>query len=95
MDRTWRYVCGQIGARYVQRPIPLPVTTHADFVDRFWAGVTERTRIIFISHITSATALTFPVGEICRRAREAGILTIVDGAHAPGQVAAEPGDAGR
>ena len=86
MDRTWRYICDQIGARYVQRPIPLPVTTHADFVEHFWAGVTERTRIIFISHITSPTALTFPVAEICRRARAAGILTIVDGAHAPGQL---------
>ena len=86
MDRTWRYICGQIGVRYVQRPIPLPVTTHADFVERFWAGVTERTRVIFLSHITSPTALTFPVAEICRRARAAGILTIVDGAHAPGQV---------
>jgi isopenicillin-N epimerase len=86
MDRTWRYICGQIGVRYVQRPIPLPVTTHADFVEHFWAGVTERTRIIFISHITSPTALTFPVAEICRRARAAGILTILDGAHAPGQL---------
>ena len=86
MDQTWRYICDQIGARYVQRPIPLPVTTHANFVERFWAGVTEGTRIIFISHITSPTALTFPVAEICRRARAAGILTIVDGAHAPGQL---------
>ena len=86
LDRTWRYVCEQAGARYVRQPIPLPVTTHADFVDRFWAGVTGRTRIIFISHITSPTALTFPAAEICRRARAAGILAIVDGAHAPGQV---------
>ncbi len=86
LDRTWRYVCGQTGARYVQTPIPLPVTTHADFVERFWAGVSERTRLIFLSHITSPTALLFPVAEICRRARAAGILTIVDGAHAPGQI---------
>ena len=86
LDRTWRYICEQIGVRYVRRPIHLPVTTHADFVERFWAGVTERTRIIFISHITSPTALIFPVAEICRRARAAGILTIVDGAHAPGQL---------
>jgi isopenicillin-N epimerase len=86
MDRTWRYICDQINARYVQRPIPLPVTTHADFIERFWAGVTEQTRVIFLSHITSPTALTFPVAEICRRARAAGIVTIVDGAHAPGQL---------
>lgn len=85
LERTWRYVCAHVGACYVQRPIPLPVTTHADFVEHFWAGVTGRTRIIFLSHITSPTALTFPVAEICRRARAAGIVTIIDGAHAPGQ----------
>lgn len=86
MDRTWRFMCAQTGARYVRRPIPLPVTTPADFVEAFWAGVTERTRAIFISHLTSPTALIFPVAEICRRARSAGILTLVDGAHAPGQL---------
>ena len=86
MDRTWRYFCEKAGARYVQRHIPLPVTTHADFVELFWAGVTPKTKIIFLSHITSITALIFPVAEICKRAREAGILCIVDGAHAPGQI---------
>lgn len=86
MDRTWKVVCRKAGAKYVRRPIPLPVTSHAEFVEQFWAGVTERTRAIFISHITSPTALTFPVQEICRRARAAGLLTVVDGAHAPGQL---------
>ena len=86
MDRTWRFVCRRTGARYVRRPIPLPVTTQDDLVERFWSGVNERTRVIFISHITSPTALIFPVSEICRRARQAGLLTIVDGAHAPGQL---------
>ncbi len=94
LERTWRYICRQTGARTVQQPIPLPVTTHADFVERFWTGVTERTRVIFLSHITSPTALIFPVAEICRRARAAGILTIVDGAHAPGQVALNLGEVG-
>lgn len=94
LDRTWRYICGQTGARYVQTPIPLPVTTHADFVERFWAGVTPRTRVIFLSHITSPTALIFPAAEICRRARAAGILTIVDGAHAPGQIPLNLGELG-
>ncbi|MEA3350136.1 MAG: aminotransferase class V-fold PLP-dependent enzyme, partial [Chloroflexota bacterium] len=86
MDRTWRYICKQTGALYVQQPIPLPMTTREEFVERFWAGVTERTRVIFLSHITSPTALIFPVEEICRRAREAGLLCIIDGAHAPGQI---------
>jgi isopenicillin-N epimerase len=86
MDRTWRFVGAKIGARYIHRPVPMPVTTHAEFVETFWAGVTGRTRIIFISHLTSPTALILPAQAICRRAREAGILTIVDGAHAPGQI---------
>ncbi|MFZ5916882.1 MAG: aminotransferase class V-fold PLP-dependent enzyme [Chloroflexota bacterium] len=86
LDRTWRFVCRKTGARYVQRAVPLPVTDHADFVEHFWAGVTGRTRLIFISHITSPTALIFPVQELCRRARQAGLLSIVDGAHAPGHV---------
>lgn len=86
MDRTWRFVCNKTGARYVHHPIRLPVTSHEEFVEAFWAGTTERTRAIFISHITSPTALIFPVQEICRRAREAGLLSVVDGAHAPGQI---------
>jgi isopenicillin-N epimerase len=86
MDRTWRYVCKKTGAHYIHQPIPLPLTTPEDFVETFWSGVTPRTKVIFLSHITSPTALIFPVGEICRRARAAGLLCIVDGAHAPGQI---------
>ncbi len=83
MDRTWRKLCTEAGAAYVRVPIPLPVTTADDFIERVWAAVTPRTRVLFLSHLTSATALAFPVHELCRRAREAGIVSIVDGAHVP------------
>jgi isopenicillin-N epimerase len=86
VDRTWRYHCDRRGARYVVQPISLPVTTTDAIVEQLWAGVTERTRVISMSHITSGTALILPVAEVCRRARAAGILTAIDGAHAPGQI---------
>ncbi len=87
LDYTWNFVCGKTGAKYIRHPVPLPVTGHADFVESFWSAVTPHTKVIFISHITSPTGLIFPVEKICRRAREAGILTVVDGAHVPGHIA--------
>ncbi len=85
-DRTWRFLCEKTGAAYRAVSVPLPLESAEEIVARFWAGVSERTRVIYLSHITSPTALTFPVSEICRRARAAGILTIIDGAHAVGQL---------
>lgn len=85
-EYTWEHVCAKTGAVYVQRDIPLPLTTPEAFVDHLWAGVTPNTRVIFLSHITSPSALIFPVEEVCRRARAAGILTVIDGAHTPGQI---------
>lgn len=86
LDSTWRFVCASRGASYINRPVPLPVTSPEEVVQCIWAGVTSRTRVIFLSHITSPTALTFPVAELVSRAREASILTVIDGAHVPGQL---------
>lgn len=86
LNYTWEYLCTKAGARYVQQPISLPTTTREAVVEQLWQGVTERTKAIFLSHLTSATALILPVEEICARAREHGILTIIDGAHVPGQL---------
>ncbi len=86
LDYTWDYLCGKAGARYVRQEISLPVTSRENVVEQFWQGVNENTKAIFISHITSATALTLPAEEICARAKAAGILSIVDGAHVPGQL---------
>lgn len=86
MDRMWRFLSKERGFRYINHPIALPLATEEKIVEDVWSEVNPRTRVIFISHITSSTAVIFPVEEIVRRAREAGILTIIDGAHAPGQL---------
>src|SRR4030042_826183 len=84
---TWDFICQKTGAVYIQQHIKLPVTSPEGIADQIWFGVTDRTKMIFISHITSPTALTLPVQSICQRAHEAGILTTIDGAHAPGELA--------
>ncbi len=86
VDRTWQFICRRRGAHYIRRAIPLPVPEDDALVEHFWSGVNKRTRVIFFSHITSPTAIIFPVEKLCARAREAGLLTIVDGAHAISQV---------
>jgi len=86
LDRTWRFLAKERGFRYINQPIPVPFTTTEACVEALWQGVTPRTRVIFISHITSPTALLFPVEAVVRRARAQGILTVIDGAHAPGQI---------
>jgi isopenicillin-N epimerase len=85
-DKTWNFYCKKSGAVYKQHPITLPLSSKENFVEQFFAGVTSRTKLIFLSHITSTTALRFPVEQICKRAKELGILTFIDGAHAPGHV---------
>lgn len=86
VDRLWRFVCARRGARYVRARVPVPVETPAQVVEAVWAHVTERTRVLACSHLTSPTALIFPLAALLRRARAAGILTVVDGAHVPGQI---------
>jgi isopenicillin-N epimerase len=85
-DRTWRFLSQKQGFSYINQPISLPLASTEGFIDQLWRGVTAYTKVIFLSHITSPTAIIFPVAEVCRRARGQGILTVVDGAHAPGQL---------
>jgi isopenicillin-N epimerase len=85
-DKTWQHLCDRQGAAYRRQPIPLPAASNEQILEQIWEGVNQRTRLIFFSHITSPTALTLPAAEVCRRARQAGILSMIDGAHAPGQI---------
>jgi isopenicillin-N epimerase len=86
MDYTWEFVCQKSGAFYAKHALDAADQTPAEAAERFWSNVTPRTKIIFLSHITSSTATLLPIADICRRARAQGILTVIDGAHAPGQL---------
>ncbi len=86
INRAWRFSCQKKGAKLVNQQITVPVTDPAAVAEQIWSGVDKRTKVISLSHITSPSALILPVAEICRRARAAGIITVIDGAHAPGQL---------
>jgi len=85
-DRAWRFLSQKQGFKYTNQPVSMPLTSADEFVVQLWQSVTARTKVIYLSHITSPTAVIFPVADVCRRAREQGILTVVDGAHVPGQI---------
>jgi isopenicillin-N epimerase len=81
-----RHVLPHFGARYVTVDVPLPVRDADEIVDAVFAAVGPRTRALLVSHIASQTSLRLPVDRLVTRAREAGLATIVDGAHGPGHV---------
>jgi len=85
-DRIWSYYCEKAGAKYVRQHISLPLVSKEKFIEDFFKGLTPKTKAVFISHITSTTALIFPVKEIVAIAKEKGLFTMVDGAHAPGHI---------
>ncbi len=84
-EATWRHVCERQGAVYRRVELPLPFDRDA-VVGRLMAAAGPRTRLIMASHVTSTTALLLPVAGLCAAARARGILTLIDGAHAPGQM---------
>lgn len=74
--------------RAVLRIVELPSVLESDdqVVALVTGAFTARTRLLIIDHITSPTAVVFPVAQIAASARKAGIATLIDGAHAPGQI---------
>ena len=86
MDRTWNFYCKKSGVKYIRQNISLPVVSKEQILEEFWSGLTSKTKIVFLNQISSATALIFPVKEICDKASELGLITIIDGAHVPGQM---------
>ncbi len=82
---TLARVCAAAGARLVLVPVPLPLTREG-FVAAMTEAMTPRTRLVMMSHITSPTALRLPIEPVLAQARRRGIASLIDGAHAPGQI---------
>ncbi|MGH2536959.1 MAG: aminotransferase class V-fold PLP-dependent enzyme [Candidatus Promineifilaceae bacterium] len=86
-ERAWEFYSRRRGFSLVRQHLPLPLPLAEEVVELLWQAVTPRTRLIYFSHITSATAQILPAAAICGRARAEGLLSLVDGAHTVGQLA--------
>ena len=78
MDRTWDYYAEKRGFVMKRAPISLPIVSKELFLKDFWSAATEKTKVVFLSHITSSTALVLPVEEIIAEAKRRGMLTIIE-----------------
>ena len=85
MITAWKQRERRDGVVLKQFSFPVPAPSMDDLYDRFVKGVTPKTRVILICHITNLTGQIFPVKRVCEFARGRGIEVIVDGAHAFGQ----------
>jgi isopenicillin-N epimerase len=74
------------GARVKLAGIPFPLRGPDDVIEIILGMVNRRTRLLLVDHVTSPTALVFPVEQIVREVEKRGVLTLIDGAHAPGML---------
>ena len=80
------FVAERSQARVVVALVPFPLSSETEIVDAVVSAVTDRTKLLLIDHVTSATGIVFPLEALVRSLAERGIDTLVDGAHAPGML---------
>ena len=86
VTKSIEFVCTRAGAHLRLAQVPLPVRSPDQVVEAFAAAITPSTRLIVVDHVTSGSALIFPVRQIVELADRAGIPVLVDGAHALGML---------
>jgi isopenicillin-N epimerase len=86
MHWCWERAAARQGLTLRTFPLPILAEDPAEIVAAVDAALTARTRLLFVSHVLSPTGLVLPMREICALARRRGVLTVIDGAHAPAMV---------
>ena len=79
-NTAWKEKAKRFGFTVKEIPTPNPHPGADYYIDAFTRAITPHTRLIGFTHLTSTVGDLFPAKEICRLARERGILTLVDGA---------------
>lgn len=84
--QAMKHAAARAGARYREIEIPLPVESPGQLAGQVIAGLSSSTRLLVVDHITSPTAIVFPIDRISAECASRGIDLLIDGAHAPGMV---------
>lgn len=80
------FVCKRYGASFSVVEVPFPIKDKSQVVDALLQAVTPQTKLAFIDHITSPTALVLPIEDLIPQLHQRGVETFIDGAHAPGML---------
>jgi isopenicillin-N epimerase len=89
MHWCWERAAQRQGLTLRTFRLPVLASSPQEVVDALTAAITERTRLLFFSHVLSPTGMVLPAQALCAEARRRGVLTVVDGAHAPAMVPVE------
>jgi selenocysteine lyase/cysteine desulfurase len=93
-EHPWNLRAKRYGMVVKKITLPKPVPNAAAVMNLFHDAITPRTRVLFFSHISTATGVVLPAKELCALARSKGILSAVDGAHVVGMMKLNLGELG-
>jgi isopenicillin-N epimerase len=92
--QAMKLIARQVGATCREISIPTPVKSSDEIRDIVLNAISTKTKLLVIDHVTSPTALVFPLKQIVTGCREKGVEVLADGAHAPGMLPLDVQDIG-
>jgi isopenicillin-N epimerase len=94
MHWCWERAAQRLGLTLRTFPLPILASDPQEIIEAACKAMSARTRLFFFSHVLSPTGLVLPAKELCAEARRRGIVSVVDGAHAPAMVPLDLDDIG-
>ena len=85
-DTSWRILRDRKNITFTEVELPTPAQSKEEIIAAFENSITPQTKVMSFCHINYSTGLRMPVEELCELARAHNIITVVDGAHAPGMI---------
>jgi isopenicillin-N epimerase len=66
--------------------LPIQPTCPEEVTEAIDRAITPATKLVFLSHVLYTTGMVLPIADICQRVRSRGVMSFIDGAHAPGML---------